>query len=300
MTKKIFPPQDWRKNVSLAELTTFGIGGPAKFFISVHSNEEFLKNLALAKKHRLKLFILGGGSNVLIADSGWNELVIKNEIENLRVKDNIISAGSGVKLANLVSLASKNGLTGLECCRGIPGTVGGAIVGNAGAKDNWISQSLDQVTILDSKNNLKKLSKEECSFGYRTSRFQNSQEIILEATFELKKAPLEQIINKEKEFLAPRKNQPQGKSAGSVFKNPLAKPAGWLIEQAGLKGKRIGGAKISPQHANFIINDRQAKAKDVLELIKLAQKEVLKQFNIRLEPEIKLIGFAKSEIADII
>lgn len=300
MTKKIFPPKDWQKNVSLAKLTTFGIGGPAKFFVAVHSNEEFIKNLVLAKEHRIKPFVLGGGSNVLIADSGWKGLVIKNEIENLRVEDSKIYASSGVKLASLVSLASKKGLTGLECCRGIPGTVGGAIVGNAGAKDNWIGQSLSQVFILDSKNNLRKLSQKECSFGYRTSRFQNSQEIILEATFKLNRAPFKQIINKEKEFLAPRKNQPQGKSAGSVFKNPVTKPAGWLIDQAGLKGKRIGGAEISPQHANFIINDRQARAKDVLELIRLAQKEVLKQFNIRLEPEIKLIGFAKSEIADII
>jgi len=300
MTKKTFLPKDWQENILLANLTTFGIGGPAKFFTTVHSNKELIKNMTIAKKYQLKFFILGGGSNILIADSGWEGLVIKNEIEEFSIKDSKISVSSGVKLAKLVSLASQNGLTGLECCRGIPGTVGGAIIGNAGAKNDWLSQSLNQVTIIDKNNKIKKLNKQECRFGYRTSRFQNSQEIILKANFKLQPTSIAKIANQEKLFLALRKNQPQGKSAGSVFKNPISKPAGWLIEKVGLKGKEIGGAKISTEHANFIINNRQAKAKDVLQLIKLAQKKVLKQFSIHLEPEIKLVGFAKSEITDII
>ncbi len=300
MTRKTFLSKDWQKNVLLANLTTFGIGGPAKLFTTVHSNKELAKNIIIAKEHKLKFFILGGGSNILVADSGWNGLVIKNEAKDITISNSKISASSGTKLADLVSLASQNGLTGLECCRGIPGTVGGAIIGNAGAKDNWISQSLNQVTIIDKNNKIKNLNKQECRFDYRTSRFQNSQEIILKAIFELQPASIAKITNREKFFMVLRKNQPQGKSAGSIFKNPTPKPAGWLIEKAGLKGKKIGGAKISTKHANFIINDRQAKAKDVLSLIKLAQEEVLKQFNIQLKPEIKLIGFAKSEIADII
>jgi UDP-N-acetylmuramate dehydrogenase len=300
MTKKMFPPKDWQKNVLLASLTTFGIGGPAEFFAIVHSNKELIKNIIIAKQHKLKFFILGGGSNVLIADSGWSGLAIKNEVRDITANNSKVSACSGVKLANLVFFASQNGLTGLECCRGIPGTIGGAIIGNAGAKDNWISQSLEQVTVIDKNNKIKNLSKQECRFGYRTSRFQNSQEIILKAVFKLQPDSIAKIADREKSFLELRKGQPQEKSAGSVFKNPTSKPAGWLIEKAGLKGKKIGGAKISNKHANFIINNHQAKAKDVLSLIKLAQEKVLKQFNIQLRPEIKLIGFAKSEIADII
>lgn len=291
---------NWQKNISLANLTTFGIGGPAKFLIIVHSNKELINNIIIARKHKISLFILGSGSNVLIADSGWNGLVIKTENCNITISKNKITAESGVKLADLISFASWHGLTGLECYRGIPGTVGGAIVGNAGTKDSWISQIINQVVVIDKNNKTIKLNNQECCFGYRTSRFQNSKEIVLQATFKLQSTPIKQIKEKEQFFFEQRKNQPRGKSAGSIFKNPPGQSAGRLIEQAGLKGKKIGDAQISSQHANFIINTGQAQAKDILTLIKLAQKEVLKKFNIKLELEIKLIGFAKSQIADII
>ncbi len=291
---------NWQKNISLANLTTFGIGGPAKFLIIVHSNKELINNIIIARKHKISLFILGSGSNVLIADSGWSGLVIKTENCNITISKNKITAESGVKLADLISFASWHGLTGLECYRGIPGTVGGAIVGNAGTKDSWISQIINQVVVIDKNNKTIKLNNQECCFGYRTSRFQNSKEIVLQATFKLQSAPIKQIKEKEQFFFEQRKNQPRGKSAGSIFKNPPGQSAGRLIEQAGLKGKKIGDAQISSQHANFIINTGQAQAKDILTLIKLAQKEVLKKFNIKLELEIKLIGFAKSQIADII
>ncbi len=288
------------KNIPLADLTTFGIGGPAKLFISVCSNEELIKSVKRARENNIKFFILGGGSNVLIADRGFAGLVIKANNNNIKKKANLIAAQSGARLSELVKFAADNRLSGLEHLWGIPGTVGGAIVGNAGTKDNWIGQVTATVKVLNLNNQLITLGQKDCQFDYRTSRFQNNQEIIVEAIFKLTPASPKEIAQKQDFFTDLKSNQPREKSAGSIFKNPPGDSAGRLIDQAGLKGQKNGDAQISSQHANFIINTNRASAQDVLALMRLAQKEVLTRFQIKLKPEIKLIGFTKSEIADII
>jgi UDP-N-acetylmuramate dehydrogenase len=288
------------KNVPLADLTTFGIGGSAKLFISVCSNEELIKSVKKARENNIKFFILGGGSNVLIADRGFAGLVIKANNNNIKKKANLIAAQSGARLSELVKFAADNRLSGLEHLWGIPGTVGGAIVGNAGAKNNWIGQVTATVKVLNLNNQLITLGQKDCQFDYRTSRFQNNQEIIVEAIFKLTPASPKEIAQKQDFFTDLKSNQPREKSAGSIFKNPPGDSAGRLIDQAGLKGQKNGDAQISSQHANFIINTNRASAQNVLTLMRLAQKEVLARFQIKLKPEIKLIGFTKSEIADII
>jgi UDP-N-acetylmuramate dehydrogenase len=300
INKQLFPVKI-EENVPLSELTTFGIGGPAKFFAQVTNQEELVKTIIAARKSQLDIFVLGGGSNVLISDNGFPGLVIQNNDQQVTVKNNKIITQSGTKLANLVALAKEKQLSGLECCFGIPGTIGGAVRGNAGAgKDVWINRVVETVTILDQDNQLISLSNKDCLFDYRSSRFSQNEEIILQVVLNLQPQTSAVISQNEDFFWSARKQQPQGKSAGSIFKNPPHNSAGYLIDQAGLRGRQIGQAQISPDHANFIINHGQARAKDVLTLIREAQKAVEKKFALRLQLEIKLIGFTKEEIKDII
>jgi UDP-N-acetylmuramate dehydrogenase len=299
INKNSFPTKI-EKNVSLSSLTTFGIGGPAKLFCSIHSNEELIRTVVWAKKIKESFLILGGGSNILVSDSGFSGLVIKTKNNKISCQKTKIQVQSGVKLAQLVDWANKNSLSGLEPFWGIPGTIGGAIVGNAGTKDYWINQIVKTVTVLDPQRQIKTLDNQQCRFGYRSSRFQTSQEVVLKASLDLKKEKKDKIAKKQKTFASLRADQPKGKSAGSIFKNPPGLSAGKLIDEVGLKGKKVGQAKISTKHANFIINTGQAKAEDVLTLIRLAQRRVKEKFNLKLEPEIKFIGFAKLEITDII
>ena len=196
-------------------------------------------------------------------------------------------------LVKIVDLAAKNSLTGLEFAAGIPGTIGGAVVGNAGTADKWIGDLVEKVEVLGEDGEIHQLPTSECQFGYRTSRFQKTKEIILRVVLKLKKDSLQKIKQRIAENLSKRANQPKEKSAGSIFKNPKEKPAGWLIDQCGLKGIRIGDAQISPQHANFIVNLGKARAADVLKLISLARTEVRKKFGVELEEEIYLLGFGR-------
>jgi len=283
-----------KKNVSLASHTTFGVGGPAELFYEAQTSEELIRVIKTARELKIPYFILGGGSNILVADSGFIGLVIKIKSQKLKIKSLKIVAEAGVPLAKIVKAAEKHSLSGLECCIGIPGTVGGAVAGNAGAKNQWISQSIKSVTILDKSGKIINLKKDDCQFGYRISCFKNNpSKIILEAIFELKRENPKIIQKETKQFLEARKNQPKEKSAGSIFKNPVNDSAGRLIDAVGLKGKKVGEAQISHQHANFIVNLGRAKAKDVLALIKLAQDKAREKFGVELELEIQLIGFKK-------
>lgn len=290
--KKALGAKKVKENIPLAPLTTFGIGGPAFWFITAKDKKEILEAIKASRELEIPSFILGGGSNILIADQGFPGLVIKIKNEGLTIKGTKITAEAGLPLAKLVESAQKNLLSGLECCVGIPGSVGGAVCGNAGAREEWIGQIIEGVSIIDKESKIAHLNNRDCKFSYRESRFKNnSQEIILEADFALKKEKRKIIEQKIKSFLEARKNQPKEKSAGSVFKNPPGDSAGRLIDQAGLRGKKIGQAQISEKHANFIINTGGAKAEEVLELIRLAQKTVKEKFNVNLELEIKLVGF---------
>mgnify|MGYP001041662670 CR=1 FL=1 len=283
-----------QKNVSLAPYTTFDIGGQADFFIKIKSEKELTEIISQYQEKKLPVLVLGGGSNLLIADQGFRGIVIKIENKKYQVNKTEVETEAGLPLAELVTISLKNNLSGLESCWGIPGTIGGAIHGNAGSKEQGIGQVIKNVTTINSAGQKRIYPKSECQFHYRQSLFQNNQEIILKAIFNLKKSSRQEIQTNVDFFKQKRAPQPAGKSAGSIFKNPPHNSAGRLIDQAGLKGKTIGQAQISPKHANFIINLGGAKSHEVLELIKMAQKAVWRQFQIRLQLEIALIGFSQT------
>jgi UDP-N-acetylmuramate dehydrogenase len=290
-----------QKNVLLKNYTTFRIGGPAKYFFVAATKEDLIKAISVAKKLKLPFFILGGGSNLLVADEGYKGLVIKiknqkSKIKSTNQKSKIIEAESGALLSQIVSLAVKNNLSGLEWAAGIPGTFGGAIRGNAGSFGRSMKDVVKTVTVLkvgSTKSEVRKYKKKDCKFSYRESVFKKKPNlIILSAEIQLKKGKKREIQSKIKEYLNYRKEtQPLNfPSVGSVFKNPIGKSAGFLIENCGLKGKRIGNVKISDIHANFIVNLGNGKAKDVKKLINLAKKKVKNKFGIDLKEEIQYLG----------
>ncbi len=284
-----------KENVSLTDYTTFKIGGKARYFYTAKNKEEAVKALLLAKELSLPFFVLGGGSNILIADDDFKGLVVSFQFSALDFKDNKLFCESGLSLALLVSEAAKKGLSGLEWGAGIPGTVGGAIRGNSGAFGDSMAGAINKVEVFNlASKKIEDYSQEDCQFAYRESVFKRRPElIILSAELELKKGDKKEIKEKMKEYLDYRKKtQPLGfPSAGSVFKYPPDVSAGQLIDKCGLRGKKIGNAQISEKHANFIINLNQAKAADVVHLIELAKQEVMDRFNVQLEEEIQRLGF---------
>jgi len=321
--KKLLP--GLKRNVLLKNYTTFKIGGPAKYFFVAKNTEDLIKAVLVAKKLKLPFFVLGGGSNLLVSDKGYNGLVIKVQGSRFKVQGSTITTEAGVPLGKLVRVLIEKGLSGLEWAAGIPGTVGGAIFGNAGAFGSLMRDVVKKVEVFDIKNEkIKIFQNKNCKFNYRESVFKkNKNLIILSAVIQLKKGRhppatrKKEIKNKIKENLKSRKEkQPLNfPSAGSVFKNPSpaqvlkkfgrasgflagrlkrGEPrsfgAGELIEKCGLKGKRIGNVKISEKHANFIVNLGGAKAKDVKKLINLVKKEVKNKFRIVLKEEIIILS----------
>jgi len=305
-----------QKNKILADFSTFKIGGPAKYFVKVKKEKELIEALRFAKRKNLPFFVLGFGSNVLFSDEGFEGLVIKIEIGDYKIKGTKIIAKAGCPLQKLVKESTEKGLTGLEYFVGIPGTLGGAIRGNAGAFGKEMKNVVEEVKVLkmeDDKWQIERLKNKDCEFGYRESIFKKKKNwIILEAILKLKKGKKKEIEKRLKEFLLKRKeSQPlEFPSAGSVFKNVFLKkvpkkvrekfrekikngylPAGVLIDALGFKGYQIAEAKVSEKHANFIVNVGKAKAKDVLKLINLIKKKVKEKFKVNLELEIELVGF---------
>lgn len=301
-------------NIRLAPYTTFHIGGRAKYFFMAKTIEQLKKAVAWAKRNKTKYFILGGGSNLLFPDQGFSGLVIKLDVTGCRLQESHLTAGASLPLSHLVQLAAKNNLTGLEWAVGIPGTVGGAIRGNAGAFGQAIGQMIDKVIVSSSRGVIERWSAARCRFSYRDSIFKaNKKLIILEVELRFKRGRGASIRQHMKEFLRQRRHQPKQPSAGCVFKNPtiasrqrlnliaqypdLANkispegliPAAWLIDQCGLRGRKSGGAQISREHANFIINSGRAQAKDVKKLIALIKKMVYNKFNIKLQEEIEIV-----------
>lgn len=305
-----------QKKVTLAPFSTFKIGGVAEYFVRVKNQNEIIEAINWAREKKLPFFILGNGSNVLFSDKGFNGLIIKLQNNKFKIKNEEIIAQAGCQLQTLVKESIKKNLAGLEWAIGIPGTLGGAIYQNAGAFGREMKDIVKMVKILEiqaSKFRIRELKNKDCKFGYRESIFKKRKNwIILEAILNLKKTKKEELKKKIKEFLKIRKErQPlEYPSAGSVFKNiPLKKipkklkekfkekiknnylPVGALIESLGLKGKKIGGAKISEKHANFIVNVGKAKAEDVKKLIDLIKKEIKKEFKLEVKEEIELVGF---------
>ena len=286
-------------NESLKKHTTYGIGGPADLMIFPKSKQDLIKVIEIINENKIQLTILGSGSNVLVSDNGIRGAVIslKNSLKKIEVDNNILYAECGTMLGKIVKHAVKNNLIGLENLNGVPGTLGGALIMNAGAWGGEISENLIHVEVINSKSEIQKIQKKDLNFSYRQSSF-NKDDILLSAKFNLKKADKDIIKENFIEAQSGRKkSQPLNKrSAGSLFKNPKNNSAGKLLDEAGLKGLSIGDAKISEKHANFFINDGDASSRDMLMLIKKAHKEVKDKFNVNLSLEVKLMGFKADEI----
>lgn len=283
------------KDISLSTLTTYKTGGIAKLVVYPNNINNLKQMLKLIHKYNIKYFILGKGSNTLFSDKEFNGVIIKlDKLNNFKIKQTEIYVESGMILSKLVQASVKNELTGLEFAIGIPGTIGGAIYMNAGAYGNNMSNIVKSVIVLNEKFQIKELPLEELKFDYRYSIFQDNKNLIcVAANIKLEHGNHDEIASKIKENLLKRKNsQPlEYPSAGSVFRNPKGNYAGKIIEELGLKGKIIGGAEISTKHANFIINKNNASSSDILNLIKLVQKEVKDKYKIDLKLEQQLVNW---------
>jgi UDP-N-acetylmuramate dehydrogenase len=283
---------------TLERYTALRIGGPADLLAVVTSVEELRDAVTLCWAHRVPCHILGRGSNVLVSDSGIRGLTVVNRARGITFSDDGLRAESGARLATVARQSVARGLSGLEWAVGIPGTVGGAIVGNAGAWGGDIASALVQASVLEPDGKAHEWSVGRFQYGYRTSILKQPpagqltrRALVLDAEFRLQSSTREVLERRVAEIAAQRKrSQPTGASCGSVFRNPSADYAGRLIEAVGLKGCRSGEAEISPVHANFIINHGNATASDVRALIDLARHKVQKQFGVTLELEIQLLG----------
>lgn len=304
--------EKFQKNTPLAQHTNFEIGGYADYFWVIKARQDLLKAIAFSQKKNLPYYILGAGTNVLVSDQGFRGLILKMENQKIKVQGERIRCEAGALLKEVIRVALDHDLEGLENLWGIPGTIGGAIYGNAGAFGTFIGQRISKVRVLDPKRGkICLLSPRECQFAYRQSIFQKNKLIILEATLKLK--PVQNLSRLKKriaEIKKIRKRHPYQRCAGSVFKNiqvedakkisPKIPPVCFqnqeikvacLIEQLGLKGKRVGEAEVSLEHANFIVNRGAARAQEVLALITLIRQAVKKEFKLNLETEIQFVGF---------
>lgn len=303
-----------RENVSLKDFASFKIGGPANYFVEVFNKNELRQALEAARELKCDYYILGGVSNTLISDNGYDGLIIKLSDAPIEISGNMITAFAGVKWPKLVIEAINAGLEGFEFSANIPGSVGGSVRGNAGAYGKSVGDFVKEVEVLvveDKEISLRKFTKEDCQFDYRESIFKQHQNwVISEVIFELKKSEKskEELLKEIKNEAASRvAKQPLNyPSAGCTFKNvvyndDLVKYKDWVsngkiaagkfIDEAGLKGTQIGGAKVSEEHANFIINFNNATASDVLQLISLIKTKVRDEFGVQLQEEIVYLGF---------
>jgi UDP-N-acetylmuramate dehydrogenase len=312
-----------RENVPLAPFTSFNIGGPARFFATAQSVSELREALLFARQRELRFAILGGGTNLLVSDQGFDGLVARLKLEGILVSGRHIRAEAGVDLTGLVRATARWGLSGMESLAGIPGLLGGAVRGNAGAYGSCIGEVTDQVEALDAESlELLTLSREACGFAYRSSRFKNNpQLVVVSALLTLPCGDPEQIRCKVEGTIARRaaRGLQCEKSAGSFFMNPAVTeeelirrfeadqqvlcrdhriPAGWLIDQAGLRNTRVGEAMVSERHANYLVNTGKASAQEMVRLARLIKKEVRAAMGVQLKEEVCCLGFLPSELPD--
>ena len=284
------------RNEPMAKHTSYGIGGPAQAYITPADENDLKQILIFTKDNNINTFFAGSGSNLLVADEGFEGIVITlgKSFTKLSIDCNHLEAEVGVMLGKIVKETIKRNLTGMESMIGVPGTLGGALIMNAGAFGGEISNCLDIIKVMLMNGETKIYQKDDIDFSYRNSTFPKD-EILLSASFNLiEKSADELQYDRAKASKGRKDTQPlRFRSAGSVFKNPKTDlAAGYLIDKAGLKGSRIGDAEISTKHANFFINHGNAKAKDIVDLILLAKKTVLEKFDVNLELEIKTLGFS--------
>ena len=278
----------------LFKYSTFQIGGPADYFYKLNKTEDLKLLIDFAKTNHIDIFVFGGGSNILFDDNGFRGLVIKIETENIAVDGEYITADAGIMISKLIKYSIEHDLIGLEKWVGLPGTVGGAVRGNAGCNGLETLEIFEKALLLNPKTGeIREEKADYFDFSYRHSKLKETQEIVLNATFKLKHKDVsdeeqKEIMDEIRKFRLTK--QPFGKTTGSFFKNPFPdKPAGMLIDQAGLKGKTIGKAQISEKHANFFLNLGGATSKEIIELVKLAKREVKAKFDIDLEEEVQII-----------
>ncbi len=299
-------------NIQLNGFTTLKIGGPAKYLKEVTDEQEMITSIKEALKEGVKFIVIGEGSNLLISDSGYEGLVIVDKIQDVVFDGNNVTISSGYNLGDFINLAIDNDLMGMESLSGIPGTIGGAIYGNAGAYGQSISDCLVRLKVFDNRKVIW-LDNSECNFQYRSSVFKTKPVVILTAEFKLSKGSKEELFEKSQQIIKTREQKyPIGiKCPGSFFKNVIATnldsdqlslipidkilhgkiPAGYLLEEVGAKGKRIGDVEVAPYHGNLFLNTGKATADDFLVLTNTYKNKVREKFGIELEPEVQLIGF---------
>ena len=306
----------FKKNVLLKNHTTFRIGGPAKYFFEAKTTPALIEALKIAKKNKMPFFVLGEGSNLLVSDKGFPGLVAKLNAKRLKLNSNTLYAEAGVSFATLVRETGKRGLKGLEWAGGLPGTLGGAVFGNAGAFGGETKDTIIWVEALDKNLRIRKFTKKQCRFSYRSSVFKKKGWIVLAAEMRLKKGDKKSIQATAQAHIKQRKDRGplEYPNAGSIFKNcdvkevpkkvvkmfkevikldpfPVIPTAAIIAKVPGLTGTKVDGAQVSTKHPNFIINLGGAKAKDVIKLIKLVKLRVKKRFGVDIQEEIRYIGY---------
>ncbi|MBT9140584.1 MAG: UDP-N-acetylenolpyruvoylglucosamine reductase [Dehalococcoidia bacterium] len=282
-----------RTDEVLSRHTSFKIGGPADLFVEPVTMMELVIVLSILRQEEIPVYLLGSGTNLLVSDAGYRGAVVRlaGEFKQFVYENCCVEAGAAVPLAWLASDAGQRGLAGLDFAAGIPGTVGGALVMNAGAHGSVIGDVLTEALILDEKLRLHSFAAEDLGLFYRKSNI-TSGSVVCRVKLRLSQGEKEIQARKCGQYLRfRREHQPHQPNAGSIFKNPPHDFAGRLIEAAGLKGRRVGGAMISDLHANFIVNCGNASATDVRNLLEMAREEVARQFGVNLELEIRLLGY---------
>ncbi len=288
-------------NEPLSRFTSARVGGPAEMFLTVHSADDLHHAVDMAYSQKIPYFVLGGGSNILVADTGISGLVIHNRARKVSFRHNgvnvVCTAESGMNLSSLSRQCIAKGLSGLEWAVGVPGTIGGAVVGNAGAHGGDINGILLSATIWEPGRGIRVYANDEMQYEYRDSILKKDQHkartrrVVLAADLQLTPESVDVLTARADAFTTRRKQtQPGGASMGSMFKNPDNYYAGYLIETAGLKGFQVGNAQISEQHANFFVSDGDTTAEDIRSLIAEAWNSVREQFGVEMELEVELVG----------
>lgn len=284
----VWPDEPMKKH------TTFRVGGPADLLVCPKTATEIAEILKLCRAAEVPYFIIGNGSNLLVSDAGYRGVILKifKNMNEIRIDGDRIYADAGALLSTVSRKAMEAGLAGMEFASGIPGTLGGACVMNAGAYGGEMKDILESVNVLTDQGEIRTLSVEELELGYRYSVIKDRGDIVLEAVLHLQEGDREQIAARMQELKEKRvEKQPlEYPSAGSTFKRPEGYFAGKLIQDAGLRGYRVGGAQVSEKHCGFVINTGDATAADVMELIRNVQDKVYERFQVRMEPEVKFLG----------
>ena len=289
---KCIPKEKVLKEEIMSKHTSFKVGGPADLFITLETIDQLKETIRILKQENIKYKIVGNGSNLIVKDEGYRGAIIRPNFNSIEIKENIVEVGAGVKNGMLAQKLLQNEITGFEFASGIPGTIGGAIVMNAGAHGKEMKDIVNSVTYYNCENDkIETIKNEECDFEYRNSKFKSNNVIIIKAILKLQKGNSTEIKQKMDEYKQFRiEKQPiEYPSAGSTFKRGSDFITAKLIDDAGLKGFTVGGAQVSEKHAGFIINKNQATAKDIINLIHEVQKIVYEKFNKKIELEVEII-----------